>query len=68
MGQEVPYYRIAGLVLAPINDIKTHPAIESIVKYGFDDTYINAMARDFAVSKEVILYNISPNIEVVFCT
>ena len=50
--------RIAGLVLAPINDIKTHPAIENIVKYGFDDTYINAMARDFAVSKEVILYNI----------
>lgn len=50
--------KIAGLVLAPINDIKTNPAIEYIVKYGFDDTYINAMARDFAVSKEVILYNL----------
>ena len=49
---------IAGKVLAPIDEIKKHPALESIVKYGFDDTYINAIARDFAVSKEVILHNI----------
>ena len=50
--------RIAGLVLAPSEEIKRHPAIENIVKYGFDDTYINAMARDFAVSKEVILHSL----------
>ena len=50
--------KIAGLVLAPIDEIKKHPAVQNIVKYGFDDTYINAMARDFAVSKEVILYHI----------
>ena len=50
--------KVAGLVLAPINEIRKHPSVRDIIEYGFDDAYINAIARDFAVSKEVILYHL----------
>lgn len=49
---------IAGRVLVPQDEFKTHNAISLIEKYGFDDTYVNTIARDFAVSKEVILHHL----------
>ena len=50
--------RIAGQILVPIDQIASHDAITQIKKYGFDDFYVNAMARDFAVSREVILHRL----------
>lgn len=49
---------IAGLVLVPTARLKKHPAIKSIKTYGFDDVYVSAIARDFAVSKEVIIHHL----------
>lgn len=49
---------IAGLVLVPIEEFKAHHIIPKIRTYGFDDTYVSAIARDFAVSKEVILHHL----------
>ena len=50
--------RIAGLILLPEDEVKSNKAIEQIQKYGFDDTYMRAIARDFAVSKEVVLHRL----------
>lgn len=47
--------KVAGCALVPENELKSNPSISLIQKYGVDDTYINAIARDFAVSKEVII-------------
>ncbi len=49
---------IAGLVLVPQNEFIQHNGISQIKRYGFDDTYVSAIARDFAVSKEVILHHL----------
>ena len=49
---------IAGLVLVPQDDFMRHDSISQIIKYGFDDTYVSAIARDFAVSKEVIIHHL----------
>lgn len=49
---------VAGLVLAPVEELKSHPVLNNIIEYGLDDVYVNAIARDFAVSKEVVLYNL----------
>ncbi len=49
---------IAGLVLVPKNDLKAHKDIFQIKKFGFDDIYVSSIARDFAVSKEVILHHL----------
>lgn len=49
---------IAGRVLVPQVEFKQHKGISQIKRDGFDDTYVNAMARDFAVSKEVILHHL----------
>ena len=50
--------KIAGLVLVPEQSLKRHPTIKSIKKYGFDDVYVSKIARDFAVSKEVIIHHL----------
>lgn len=47
--------KIAGLALVPEKQLKANDNISNIKKYGFDDVYVNALARDFAVSKEVII-------------
>lgn len=49
---------IAGLVLVPQDEFKRHNGISQIKRYGFDDVYVSAIARDFAVSKEVILHHL----------
>lgn len=52
---ELKCNRIAGLILVPDNMIKANENVLFIKKYGLDDTYVNALARDFAVSKEVVI-------------
>lgn len=47
--------RVAGFALVPENQLKSNANISEIKKYGLDDMYVNAIARDFAVSKEVII-------------
>lgn len=47
--------KIAGLALVPEQQLKSNPNISNIKKYGLDDAYVSALARDFAVSKEVII-------------
>ena len=47
--------RIAGIALVPDNQLKCNKNIPLIKQYGFDDVYVNAIARDFAVSKEVVI-------------
>lgn len=49
---------IAGLVLVPQNEFEAHQVISLIKKFGFDDNYVSAIARDFAVSKEVVLHRL----------
>lgn len=50
--------KIAGLALVPTNQLKQNNNISSIKQYGLDDSYVNAIARDFAVSREVILHRL----------
>ena len=47
---------IAGKVLVPLGELRAHRGIAHIMKFGFDDSFVAAIARDFAVSKEVILH------------
>ena len=47
--------RIAGYALVPDEYLLTNPNLSSIQQYGIDDTYIYSIARDFGVSKEVII-------------
>lgn len=53
---ELACNRIAGNALVPKSEIKKHTVLEKIKTYGFDDSYVNAIARDYAVSKEVIIH------------
>lgn len=53
---ELACNRIAGKVLVPIELLAMHKSIQSIRQYGFDDSYVMTMARDYAVSKEVIIH------------
>ena len=46
---------VAGFALVPNQELKAHPAITQIKKSGLDDTYVRSIARDFAVSREVII-------------
>ena len=48
--------QIAGMVLVPKSSIIKHPSIRDIQTYGFDDLYVNKIAHDFAVSKQVIIH------------
>ena len=50
--------KIAGLTLVPTPQLKKNRNISLIQRYGLDDAYVNAIARDFAVSKEVILHRL----------
>lgn len=50
--------KIAGLALVPTMQLKQNKNISLIQQYGFDDIYVNALARDFAVSKEVVLHRL----------
>lgn len=47
--------RVAGIALVPETTLKSNGNIAKIKQYGFDDSYIYALARDFAVSREVII-------------
>lgn len=48
--------QIAGMVLVPKSSIIKHPSIRDIQTYGFNDLYVNKIAHDFAVSKQVIIH------------
>lgn len=50
--------KIAGLALVPTVLLKQNKNILLIQQYGLDDTYVNALARDFAVSREVVLHRL----------
>ena len=50
--------KIAGLTLVPTPQLKKNRNISLIQQYGLDDAYVNAIARDFAVSKEVVLHRL----------
>lgn len=50
--------KIAGLALVPSAQLMQNKNILLIQQYGIDDTYVNALARDFAVSREVILHRL----------
>ncbi len=50
--------KIAGLALVPTPQLKKNKNISLIQRYGPDDAYVNAIARDFAVSKEVVLHRL----------
>ena len=47
--------RVAGLVLVPDKELLLHKAVKQIREYGLDDVYVSTIARDFAVSREVII-------------
>lgn len=49
---------IAGLVLVPQDEFNRHNGLSQIKRDGFNDAYVRAIARDFAVSKEVILHHL----------
>lgn len=53
---EMKCNQIAGKVLVPLNKLSSHSAIGKIREYGFDDSCVYQISRDFAVSKEVILH------------
>lgn len=50
--------KVAGLTLVPTKELKINKNIQLINQYGFDDMYVDAIARDFAVSREVILHRL----------
>lgn len=50
--------KIAGLALVPTGALKQNRNTIQILQYGLDDTYVNALARDFAVSREVVLHRL----------
>jgi len=50
--------KIAGLALVPTVRLQQNKNILLIQQYGLDDTYVSALARDFAVSREVILHRL----------
>ncbi|HML68927.1 MAG TPA: XRE family transcriptional regulator [Clostridia bacterium] len=47
--------QVAAMALVPLDIIKSHPIYQEIAKVGYQDTFIQSIARDFAVSREVIL-------------
>lgn len=50
--------KIAGLALVPTVQLKRNKNFILMQQYGIDDTYVSALARDFAVSREVILHRL----------
>lgn len=53
---EIKCNQIAGKVLVPNDKLYTHPAINRMREFGFNDSDVYQVSRDFAVSKEVILH------------
>jgi len=47
--------QIAAMALVPLDIIKSHPIYQEIAEFGYQDTLVQTIARDFAVSREVIL-------------
>ena len=57
LGQwEIRCNRIAGSVLVPKEHFEQHSVVQEINNKGFDDEKVAAIARDYAVSREVILH------------
>mgnify|MGYP000035482397 FL=1 len=50
--------KVAGFALVPQDLLAQNKNIPLIRQYGLDDIYVNAIARDFAVSREVILHRL----------
>lgn len=50
--------KVAGLSLVPTDHLRKNKNICLIRQYGPDECYISAIARDFAVSREVILHRL----------
>lgn len=50
--------KIAGLTLVPSNELLQNKYVELIKDNGIEDARIRAIARDFAVSREVILHRL----------
>lgn len=50
--------KIAGLSLVPTDRLRQNKNVLFMQKYGVDDIHISALARDFAVSREVILHRL----------
>lgn len=50
--------KIAGLALVPTVQLKRNKNFFLMQQYGIDDAYVSALARDFAVSREVILHRL----------
>lgn len=50
--------KIAGLALVPTEQLKKSKYTALVKQYGPDDQHVNALARDFAVSREVILHRL----------
>lgn len=49
---------VAGLALVPQELLAKNKNLSLIKQYGLDDTYVNAIARDFAVSRDVVLHRL----------
>ncbi len=47
--------QVAAMALVPLEVIESHPCYQAIIDNGCHDTLIQTIARDFAVSREVIL-------------
>ena len=55
---ELFFNKIAGLALVPTEQLRNNKNVFLIKKNRLDDTYVIALARDFAVSREVILHRL----------
>lgn len=55
---ELSCNKIAGIALVPTAELKKNKTIASIQQYGLDDIYVSSIARDFAVSREVVLHRL----------
>lgn len=50
--------KIAGLTLVPTHALKKNKNLALIKQYGLENNYVSAIARDFAVSREVVLHRL----------
>lgn len=57
-GLELFCNKIAGLSLVPTDQLRQNRNVLLIQQHGLDEGYISALARDFAVSREVILHRL----------
>lgn len=59
-GNQLEFFcnEVAGLTLVPTKQLVENQYYAQLKTYGFDDYYVSALARDFAVSREVILHRL----------